>query len=174
MHFSDDHSPSAARRVSVSAIFAALALIFSYIEAIFPFQSGVPGVKLGLANLVILVALWEMDARFALSINVIRVLMAGLLFTGPFACLYSLAGSLCSFALMWLLKKTGRFSIIGVSMAGGVAHNFGQLLIAALAVSSPSLFLYFPVLILSGTAAGIIVGIGALILVDRLPGSLFH
>lgn len=171
---SSNQASNPARKVAVGAVFASLALIFSYIEVIFPFQPGIPGVKLGLANLVVVVALYEMDARSALTINLIRVFMAGLLFTGLFGMLYSLAGSLMSFLVMFLFKKNGHFSIIGVSMAGGVAHNFGQLIIAALAVSTSSLFLYFPILLFSGMAAGIIVGIGSYILISRLPKSLFR
>ena len=98
---------------------------------------------------------------------------AGLLFSGLFAALYSLAGSCVSFLIMYLLKKTDRFSIIGVSMAGGVFHNLGQLAVAILLVSGPQLIHYMPVLILSGMIAGIIVGIGAYILAERLPARLF-
>lgn len=163
----------AARRAAIVGVYAALALIFSYIEAVFPFQAGIPGVKLGLANLVIVLALYEMGAGYALGINFIRVVMAGLLFTGLYGMLYSLAGSIASFFVMWGLYRLGRNSVIGVSMAGGVAHNFGQLTVAAIAVSTGRLFLYFPVLVFSGIAAGITVGIGAMLLLDHLPRRLF-
>lgn len=168
------HTVYSARRLTLSAILCALALIFSYIEAIFPFNPGIPGVKLGLANLVVIIALYRMDARYAFVINLLRVLMAGLLFTGIFGMLYSLAGSLVSFLIMYLCKKTNLFSIIGVSMAGGVAHNFGQLCIAVFIVSSGTLFYYLPVLILSGMAAGILIGIAAYILIRRIPKQLFR
>ena len=154
-------------------MFAALGLIFSYIEYIFPFQPGVPGVKLGLANLVIVVALYRMSAKDAFVINVIRILVAGLLFTGLSGAIYSLAGSLCSFACMLLLKKAGCFSVIGVSMGGGVLHNFGQLIVAMITVSTTKLLYYFPVLLFSGLAAGIIVGIGGTILLRALPKKIF-
>ena len=165
---------SAARFVSETALLASLALIFSYVEVLFPFQAGIPGVKLGLANLVIVIALYKMSPKQAVMVNVIRVVMAGLLFSGLFGMLYSLAGSLVSFLVMRLLQKTDRFSVIGVSMAGGVAHNLGQLVIAMLLVSNAKLFYYMPVLIFSGIAAGIIVGIGAHILMSRLPEKLFR
>lgn len=168
------HTVYSARRLTLSAILCALALIFSYIEAIFPFNPGIPGVKLGLANLVVIIALYRMDARYAFVINLLRVLMAGLLFTGIFGMFYSLAGSLVSFLIMYLCKKTNLFSIIGVSMAGGVAHNFGQLCIAVFIVSSGTLFYYLPVLILSGMAAGILIGIAAYILIHRIPQQLFR
>ena len=169
-----DGSPgTSARNVATSAVLAALALIFSYIEVLIPFQPGLPGVKLGLANLVVIVCLYRMNAKYALTINIIRVIVAGLLFTGLWGLVYSLAGSLLSFAVMYLLKKTNLFSVIGVSMAGGVFHNLGQLAVAILLVSGPQLIHYMPVLILSGMTAGIIVGIGAFILVERLPAKLF-
>ena len=160
----------AARRVALTGLLAALALIFSYVEVLFPF---IPGIKLGLANLVPLIIMYRLDARYAFAANLIRVLLAGLLFSGLFAALYSLAGSCVSFFIMYLLKKTDRFSIIGVSMAGGVFHNLGQLAVAILLISGPQLIHYMPVLILSGMTAGIIVGIGAFILTERLPARLF-
>ena len=93
------------KRLALSSMFAALALIFSYIEAILPFSVGIPGVKLGIANLVVIIALYEMGLRYALTINVIRIFVAGLLFNGLFGAVYSLAGGLLSLLIMWLLKK---------------------------------------------------------------------
>lgn len=162
-----------AKKVALSGMFAALGIIFSYIEYIFPFQTGVPGVKLGLANLVIVVALYRMNAKDALVINFIRILVSGLLFSGLSGTFYSLCGSICSFAVMALLKKTDRFSVIGTSMAGGVFHNFGQLVAAMIMVSTTKLVYYFPVLLFSGLIAGIIVGIGGTILLNALPAGLF-
>ena len=162
------------RRVALTGLMASLALIFSYVEVLFPFNAGIPGVKLGLANLVPLIILYRLDARYAFAANLIRVILAGFLFSGLFAALYSLAGSLTSFLVMYLLKKTRLFSVIGVSTAGGVFHNLGQLTVAMLAVSGPQLIHYMPVLIISGMIAGIIVGIGAAILLDRIPEKLFR
>ena len=162
------------RWVALTGMMASLALIFSYVEVLFPFNAGIPGVKLGLANLVPLIILYRLDARYAFAANLIRVILAGLLFSGLFAALYSLAGSLASFLVMYLLKKTRLFSVIGVSPAGGVFHNLGQLTVAMLAVSGPQLIHYMPVLIISGMIAGIIVGIGASILLDRIPEKLFR
>ena len=162
------------RRVALTGMMASLALIFSYVEVLFPFNAGIPGVKLGLANLVPLIILYRLDARYAFAANLIRVILAGLLFSGLFAALYSPAGSLTSFLVMYLLKKTRLFSVIGVSTAGGVFHNLGQLTVAMLAVSGPQLIHYMPVLIISGMIAGIIVGIGAAILLDRIPEKLFR
>lgn len=162
------------KALALCAMFACLALIFSYVEALIPFSVGIPGVKLGLANLVIIIALYEMNFRYALIINVVRIFVAGLLFTGVFGALYSLAGGLLSLCVMWALKKTGLFSMIGVSMAGGVAHNIGQLLVAAAIISNLRIFLYFPILMFSGIASGILMGIAAYIINSKVPKTLFR
>lgn len=161
---------AAASRVAMAAMMAALALIFSYIEAIIPFNIGIPGVKLGIANLVVLTSLYTLGFRYTLSINAIRILVAGLLFNGFFGALYSLAGGLLSLFVMVLLKKTGLFSTVGISMAGGVAHNLGQLLVAAALVSTGKLFFYFPVLLFSGLISGVLIGIVTYLILKRLPG----
>lgn len=149
------------QKIAMSAVLAALGLIFSYIEASMPFYIGIQGIKLGIANLVVIIALYTLGKSYAFSINVIRIIVAGLLFNGLFGALYSLAGATVSFIVMLILKRTNWFSIVGVSMAGGVFHNVGQLLIAALLVSNIKIFLYFPVLLFSGMATGIIIGIVA-------------
>lgn len=161
------------KRLAISSMFAALALIFSYVEAIIPFSVGIPGVKLGIANLVIIIALYEMNFRYAFTINVIRIFVAGLLFNGVFGALYSLAGGVVSIFVMWGLKKTGLFSMVGVSMAGGVAHNLGQLLIASFIVSNLRMFLFFPVLMFSGIISGILIGIVAYVIDKKVPKNLF-
>lgn len=167
-------SNNISKRIATSGILATLALIFSYIEAISPFSFGIPGIKLGLANLVVMIALYELNARYAIAVNVVRVLIAGLLFTGLYGAMFSLAGCVASFLVMWLLHRTGKFSILGVSMGGGAAHTTGQLIIAMFMVSNIRLSYYFPILLISGTISGIIVGIGSYILISRLPKQLFY
>ncbi|MBR3756011.1 MAG: Gx transporter family protein [Firmicutes bacterium] len=162
------------RLLAIGAMFACLALIFSYIEAIIPFNAGIPGVKLGIANLVVIIALYNMGPRYAFTINCIRILVAGLLFNGAFGAVYSLAGGMLSFLVMWVLKKTNLFSMVGVSMAGGVAHNMGQLLVASAIVSNLKMFLYFPVLMFSGLASGIMIGVVACVIDSRVPKQLFR
>ena len=162
------------RLLAIGAMFACLALIFSYIEAIIPFNAGIPGVKLGIANLVVIIALYEMGPRYAFTINCIRILVAVLLFNGAFGAVYSLAGGILSFLVMWGLKKTNLFSMVGVSMAGVVAHNMGQLLVASAIVSNLKMFLYFPVLMFSGLASGIMIGIVAHVIDSRVPKQLFQ
>ena len=150
---------SSAQFVARVALMASLALVFSYVEAIIPYNPGIPGVKLGIANVVTVIALYKFGWREAASVSVIRVILAGLLFNGAFGMLYSMAGAVISLAGMILLKKTNLFSVVGVSMAAGVLHNLGQLLIAAALIEDLRIFFYFPVLLFSGIAAGILVGI---------------
>lgn len=138
---------------------ASLALIFSYIEAIIPYSPAVPGIKLGIANIVTVIALYRFGWRDALAVSIIRIVIAGLLFNGLFGMLYSLAGAILSLLGMIWLKKTDLFSVVGVSMAAGVLHNFGQLLVASALIEDLRIFFYFPVLLFSGIAAGILVGI---------------
>ena len=113
-------------RVAVFGVFTALALIFSYIELLIPVNFGIPGAKLGLANLVTVIVLYKTDWREALLLSVVRVVLAGFLFGNLFGILYSLAGGLLSVTVMAALKKTGTFSVIGVSMAGGVTIISGS------------------------------------------------
>ena len=163
---------STARMVTYCAVLAALGLIFSYIEVLIPFNMGIPGVKLGIANLVVIVALYALGNRYAFAINIVRVVVAGLLFTGAFSMLYSLAGALFSFAGMIVVKKTGLFSVTGVSICGGVLHNLGQIIIASIIISNVKIFAYFPVLIISGVVTGAIIGILAWLIIRRLPAQL--
>ena len=115
--------------------------------------------KLGIANVVTVIALYRFGWKDAVSVSVIRIIIAGLLFNGVFGMFYSLGGAALSLIGMAALKKTGLFSVIGVSMAAGVLHNTGQLLIAAALIEDLRIFFYFPVLLFSGIAAGILVGI---------------
>ena len=149
-------------------VVTALALLFSYIESLIPFHIGIPGVKLGLANLIIVIALYKMNARQAFLLSVTRIVLAGFLFGNLFSILYSLAGGMLSLIVMILLKKQNGFSVMGVSVAGGVFHNVGQLVIAMLVTESLNLFYYVPVLMISGLITGIFIGIIANEMLKRL------
>ena len=157
------------RLLAVSAMFAALALIFSYIEVLIPLPVPIPGIKLGIANLVVLIAIYRLGFKHAFVINMVRILIAGLLFSGVFGMIYSLAGGILSIVVMYLLYRTGLFSMIGVSMAGGVCHNLGQLLTACVLLSNTAIMSYFPVLLFSGLISGIAIGLLAYVIEKRLP-----
>ena len=110
-----------------------------------------------------------MDVRYAFTINLARILIAGLLFSGVFGMLYSLAGGILSILVMYGLHKTGLFSMVGVSMAGGVCHNLGQLMTACLLLQNTAILSYFSVLLFSGLISGILIGILAYMIEKRLP-----
>lgn len=148
-------------RIAWFGVFTALALIFSYVETLIPFQIGIPGVKLGLANLIVVVALYKMGGKDAMLLSVTRIVLSGFIFASLFSILYSLAGGLLSLAVMVILKKRGSFSVFGVSMAGGVFHNVGQLIVAMLVVETFSVAYYVPVLLIAGVITGFIIGVVA-------------
>ena len=148
-----------AKRVSLCAIMVALALVFSYVEAMIPFNFGIPGIKLGIANLVIVIGLYLLKPQDVLIISVVRILLAGFMFGSGMSILYSLAGGLLSFLVMFLFKKIKGFSVMGVSIAGGVSHNMGQLVVAAIVVSNLKIGYYTPVLLIAGAVTGTLIGI---------------
>lgn len=160
------------RTVAMYGMFLAVALVVSYLESLLPLFVAVPGVKLGIANAVIMLVLYRLGARPALILSVLRVVLAALLFSGLFTMLYSLAGALCSLFGMILLKKTDAFSPVGVSVVGGVLHNAGQLLVAMLVMEQEALAFYFPVLLVSGVVSGVVIGMIAGHLIQRL--SSYH
>ena len=146
-------------RVAYFGVFTALALIFSYVETLIPINFGIPGVKLGLANLVIVIALYKMKLTEVYLLSVVRVLLSGFIFGNYFSIIYSLAGGLLSLTVMALLKKSKGFSVMGISVAGGVFHNVGQLIVAMLVVETFSVGYYFPVLLVAGLITGLVIGI---------------
>ena len=170
---SDAKTMSGPAKAAACGVLTALALIFSYVEFLIPLPIAIPGIKLGLANIVCLVCLYVLGEKYAFLINCTRIALAALLFGSLFSALYALAGGLVSFAVMALLKRTKLFSVCGVSMAGGVFHNMAQLTVAAFLVETAQVFYYFPVLLLSGMVTGIGIGIlGTLILRSIAPQTL--
>ncbi len=161
------------RKAAYFGVFTALALIVTYVETLIPFYFGIPGVKLGLTNIVILCVLYFMGAKDACLLSVLRVVLGGFLFGNMYSIIYSLAGGLLSLAVMYLMKRSKGFSIIGVSMCGGIAHNIGQLLVAMAVVDNFNLFYYLPVLLISGLVTGLLIGILGKELQRRLPKEIF-
>lgn len=155
-------------RVAYFGVFSALALIFSYVESLISFSIGIPGVKLGLANLIIVIALYKMPLSQVYLLCVVKVLLSGFLFGNYFSILYSLAGGLLSLSVMAVLKKTGGFSVAGISIAGGVFHNIGQLIVAMFVVETFQVVYYFPVLLIAGLLTGFLIGITAKEMLKRL------
>ena len=154
-----------AKKTAFYGMFLALALVAGYIEQLIPINLGIPGVKLGLANIVTMLLLYIVGVPAACLISVLRILLSGFLFGSGFAMVYSAAGAAMSMLVMALLKK---FSSVGVSVAGGIFHNVGQIIVAMLVLETKALAYYLPILILSGLVAGILIGILSGILTKRL------
>lgn len=165
---SQNNRKNKAGRAALGGMLLALALIFGYVETLLPLSFGIPGVKLGLANLVILSCLYVISVPEVLLLLVARILLSGFFFGNGMMILYSLAGGLLSFCVMLIGKKTNRFSMAGVSILGGVFHNLGQLLLAVVLVWNEKLFFYFPVLLLSGALTGALIGLLSQEILNRL------
>lgn len=147
------------KKVAVCGVLVALAMIFSYIEVLIPFNFGVPGMKLGLANLVIVIGFYFLKPKEVLLISLVRIFLMGYMFGNGMSIIYSLAGGMLSFVVMLMLKKFVDLSIIGISIAGGVFHNVGQLAAAAGVLHNTAVFYYFPALLISGVVTGFLIGI---------------
>ena len=159
-----------AKRIATCASLVALAMIFSYVEAILPVHFGVPGVKLGLANLVVVSGLYLLRPGDVFLISLSRILLSALLFGSGLSLLYSLAGGILSYLVMLLLKRRRGFSAVGLSIAGGVAHNIGQIAAAAWAAGSTAVFYYLPVLVVAGVFTGMLMGLLAMRVLRILAG----
>lgn len=147
------------KKIAYLGLFAALAIIFGYVETLLPVFVGIPGIKLGLANLSVLFILYRYSYREAAVVSFVRILIIGFLFGSLFSILYSLAGAALSLTVMTLLNKKTDFSMLGISVAGGVSHNIGQLIVAMLIVENTSLLYYAPALLISGIVTGLLIGI---------------
>ncbi len=158
---------SQTKKIAVTGLFVALSLIFSYIESLIPIPLIVPGAKLGLPNALIILLLYSYGAKEAMIVNMARILLSGFMFGNMYSIVYSLAGAGCSFGVMLLGKKLKCFSMKAVSILGGVFHNIGQLMIAALLVTNLSVVAYLPMLLVAGVVTGICNGILAEIIYKR-------
>ncbi|WP_373216376.1 Gx transporter family protein [Ruminococcus sp. 5_1_39BFAA] len=146
------------QKTAYLGLFTAVAIIFGYVETLIPVFAGIPGIKLGLANLAVLFILERYSFREAALVSAVRILVIGFLFGNMFSIVYSLAGAALSLTVMTLMKKWSGFSIMGISVAGGVTHNIGQLLVAIAIVENRSLLYYAPALLVSGVVTGLLIG----------------
>lgn len=157
-----------AKKVATYGLLVALAFILSYIESLFPLSLAIPGIKLGLANLVVVTALYSMGARDALILSLLRILLVGFTFGNLSMMLYSLAGGMLSWLMMTIFRKTGFFSMTGVSIIGGIAHNIGQIGVAILVVETFDIAYYLPFLLIAGVITGAVIGILGVIINKRV------
>lgn len=156
------------KKTAQLGVYIALAMILSYVESLIPFSFGVPGIKLGLTNVVTVIMMYTYGIPGALGVAVLRAVLSGFMFGNAFSIIYSVAGCVLSFIFMYILKKTNHFATISVSAAGGVMHNVGQLIVAANVVKTYSVIYYAPVLIIAGVFTGIIIGIVSDEIVKRI------
>ena len=157
------------KKIAYLGLFSAVAIIFGYVETLIPVFAGIPGIKLGLANLAVLFILARYTWKEAALVSLIRILVIGFMFGNLFSIAYSIAGESLSLLVMTLLKRQKGFSIVGISIAGGVSHNVGQLLVAMLIVENTSLIYYTPALLVSGVITGLLIGILTSETVRRIP-----
>lgn len=160
------------KRLTVLSLLIAVAMILSYIEAQIPLSVAVPGVKIGLSNIATVFALYTLGAPAAVAVSVVRVILSSLLFGNFAMMIYSLSGAALALIFMILTKRSRVFSVIGVSVTGGVMHNAGQVIAAAVMMENAGIAAYVIPLIISGTLAGIAVGVISALLVGRLEGYL--
>ena len=156
------------KKIAVLALAIALAMILSFVESQIPAFVTIPGVKIGLANIAVVFVLYKLGWKEAVLISLVRVFMVSVLFGTAVSLFYSVAGAVLSLTGMVLLRKTGLFSTVAVSVTGGVLHNVGQILMACLLLETNVIVYYLPFLILSGVIAGVVIGVVAAIMVNRV------
>lgn len=147
------------KRIAFLGLFVALAFVLSYIEFLLPLNIGIPGAKIGIANLAVMVTLYTAGEKNAVALSLIRVVLVGLTFSNVSMMMYSLAGASLSLIVMLIAKRTGKFSVAGVSVLGGVFHNIGQIIVAMLVLETDSLIYYLPFLVVIGTITGVVIGV---------------
>ena len=165
------------KRLCIYGLLIALAFVLSYLESLIPLAAVgffVPGMKIGLANIVVMVALYTMGARDAFALALIRILLVAATFGNSVSMIYSLGGGLLSYAVMVLLKKAGVFGMVTVSIAGGIFHNVGQIVMAMLVLENAGVMAYLPVLFVSGSVTGLVIGLLGGEVAKRIRGVMKH
>lgn len=146
------------KKTARMGMLVALAMIFSYVEVLVPFSVGIPGIKLGLANLVVVIGLYLFSPGEVFLISVVRIFLMGLLFGNGATLIYSLAGGILSFLIMAVCKMRSKFSIVGISILGAVFHNIGQLGAAVILLANIKISYYLPILLIAGVITGLVTG----------------
>ncbi|MBQ3016204.1 MAG: Gx transporter family protein [Clostridia bacterium] len=156
------------KKMTALAITVSIALILSFIESRIPAFVAIPGIKVGLANIAVIFTLYKLGAKEAALVSVLRVILVSLLFGSPVSFIYSLTGAILSFTVMILLKRFTSLATVTVSVSGGVMHNIGQIIAASFMLSTNVVLYYLPFLLLSGTIAGIVIGVASALIVKRV------
>lgn len=163
---------NSAGMIAQLGMFIAVAMVFSYIESFIRIDIAVPGIKLGLANIVTIVVLCKLGLADAVLVSVLRIFLSSLLFGNFTVMIYSLAGAAVSMLFMWISVKIGFFSTTGTSILGGVGHNVGQLIVAYLVIKNQNILIYAPVLLVSGTITGVLIGLAAAFVIRAVGGQI--
>lgn len=159
------------KRLVTLALCTAVAMILSYLESLIPLSFAVPGIKIGFANIAVIFVLYRFGWKEASIVSLLRIVWLALLFGNAMTLIYSVCGAVLSLTGMILLKRLQKFSEVGVSVAGGILHNAGQITAAMVLMDTAQIVYYLPVLAISGTVAGIVIGIVAAILIKRVPAN---
>ena len=150
------------RSIALCGVMASLAIVFGYVEHLIPMPFGIYGIKLGLANLVVVIMLYALNAYSAFTINMVRIILCSILFGSFTSFWYSIIGGLLSFAVMLIIKKNDKFSPMGVSICGAIAHNIGQIIVAIILLEEFKIAFYLPVLLITGALTGALIGLIAI------------
>ena len=158
-----------AKKIAFLGVMSSFALALSYLELLIPpITAAFPGIKMGLANIVVVFVLYKFGEKEAVAVSLLRIVLSALLFGSFMSFLYSLSGAILSFIVMILLRRSGLFSEVGVSVAGGISHNAAQILVAALVFDTPQIWYYMPILAISGTVSGLLVGVAGALSLRKL------
>ncbi len=161
---------NAAKKTAFLGLCTALALVLAYVESLLPpLSAAIPGIKMGLPNIVIIFMLYRYGVKEAAIVSFVRVVAVVLLFGNMMGFAYSMAGAVLSLLGMLLLKRLNFLSVVGVSVAGGVLHNVGQILMAMFLLRTAELGYYLVVLAITGTVSGVLIGICGSVMIKRVP-----
>lgn len=161
-------------RITELGMLLAISLVLAYLESLLPVMIAVPGVKIGLANIITMLLLYNRKLSATFFFMAVRVVLAGFLFSGVSGILYSFVGGVCCIGIMSILKRFSIFSVMGVSMAGAVFHNIGQIMVAVLIMENVHIVYYLPVLCVSGTVSGLLIGYITCFVIKHCRGMIFR
>lgn len=155
-------------KIAIIGMLTALAMVLGYVETLIPINLGVPGMKLGLANLIVIIAFYLFDVKMGVIVSLLRIVLIAMTFGSISMMFYSISGAALSLICMILVKQIKSFSMVGISIIGGIMHNIGQIICASLVVRTNGVFTYLPVLMIAGVVSGMLIGIAASLVIVRV------
>ena len=155
-------------KIAIIGMLTALAMVLGYVETLIPINLGVPGMKLGLANLIVIIAFYLFDVKMGVVVSLLRIVLIAMTFGSISMMFYSISGAALSLICMILVTQIKSFSMVGISIIGGIMHNIGQIICASLVVRTNGVFTYLPVLMIAGVVSGMLIGIAASLVIVRV------